>query len=282
MFPKIKPRHLLSLAVLLSGCTDGFLTLSVADAPVDNADKVFIEFTGVEVLDADNKTHEFAFDPPLQLNILSTNGSSSLLLDQVRLPAGDYQSITLKVSAGKTNLDSKVTLKVGGDQQIELPDGNVSLLTVSHAFSVERNKKVGLTADFDLRKSILEPQVDGEPFELQPSLSIISDDQAATLTGTASAALLSDASCSPAVYIYSGSNVTPDDVGGTPEPVASALVLKNSGGQYTAAFLNPGTYTASLTCEAADDDPVTNDPINFVQSKNFTVTAGKTATVNFQ
>ena len=275
MIPRLNLPRLLPLALLLGGCNDGTLTLSVADAPVDGATQVVIEFTGVDVVDAGGTTRSFTFNPPLRPNVLSTDGTASVLLDQGRLPVGDYQSITLKVSAA----DSKVTVTGEGDRGVELPDDNVPLLTQSYAFSVERNKNVALTVDFDLRKSVQNPSVDGDPFVLEPSLRIIADDQAATLTGTVDASLIGT-DCSPAVYVFSGSGATVDDVGSTHPPVASAIVVKSSR-QYTAAFLDAGTYTASLTCEASDDDPITDDPIDFVQSKNFTVTAGNTTTVNF-
>ena len=91
--------------------------------------------------------------------------------------------------------------------------------------------------------------------------------------------------CTPAVYVFSGSGVTPDDVDGiAPDTVTSARVeLNTTSGhyEYTAGFLAVGGYTVTFTCDAAADDPATNDTLDFAGTQNATVVAEQTTTVNF-
>ena len=277
------------LVILLSGCDKGTLTLSIADAPIDGATQVVVKFTGVDVLDTDGKTHSFTLSPVVAPNLLSTSGQSTLLLSKVTLPVGDYKSIKFQVSAGTTGQDSHINLNDGSVHALELLDRNASGLIVPVAFHVTRQQDTALTVDFDLRKSVLNPDAStADPsYLLKPAIRIVENDLEGALTGTASATLLSASDCSgtvqvAAVYVYSGSGVTPDDVGGTgAQPVTSAIIPASTL-RFTAAFLNPGTYTAWLTCEASRDDPIVDDGITFLQKQEFTVTAGETATITFQ
>ena len=281
--------HLPVLAFLLSGCDNGTLTLSVADAPIDDATQVVVQFSGVEVVDTDGNAHSFTLSPVVAPNLLSTTGQSTVLLNKATLPAGDYKSIKLQVNAGSTGQDSHINLLDGSVQALELLDANAAGLTVPVAFHVTRRQDIALTADLDLRKSVLKPDTTtSDPSYLfKPVVRIVENDLTGTLTGTASATLLNTSGCTgsvhiAAVYVYSGSNVTPDDVGGTgAQPVASAIIPANTL-SFTATFLDPATYTAWLTCQASQDDPAVNDDITFVQKHEFTVTAGGTATVTFQ
>ena len=74
-----------------------------------------------------------------------------------------------------------------------------------------------------------------------------------------------------------------DDVDANePEPVTTGLVEVNNDGDYVyeIGFVLAGDYTLGFTCEAANDDPETDDVINFT-TQNVTVTANGTVTVDF-
>jgi hypothetical protein len=276
--------------MLLAGCNNGTLTLSVGDAPIDRAASIVIKFTGVDVVETNDSAHSFTLDPPVSAELLSASGQEAklVLLNKVTLPAGEYKSITLKVSAGTAGVDSFInivsTASDSGTHPLTLLDSDVDLLTQSAVFRIERQHNIALTADFDLRRSVLKPKVSGDPYRLIPSVRIVHDDAVATVTGAVSSTFLTDAGCVPtdpvAVYVYKGTGVTPDDVGGTgTQPVSSAVVRQSA---YTASFLDPSTYTAFVTCQALDDDADNNDDIHFLTtSREFTVTAGETETANF-
>src|SRR5687767_9168603 len=91
---------MLPLAALLPACggddsNGGNLTLSVADAPVDDASRIVIAFTGVELKPQDGDLVNFVFSRPLDLLAL-TGGNSATLLAGVQVPPGAYSSVRLK------------------------------------------------------------------------------------------------------------------------------------------------------------------------------------------
>ena len=121
-------------------------------------------------------------------------------------------------------------------------------------------------------------------FQIQPVISLVSNDKSGSIKGTVKLKTLTSPSCSDsdpltanAVYLYEGSKVIPDDIGGTgAEPVSSALVkLNNATGkfEYSFGFIPFGKYTAAFTCEADLDDPSTDDAVNFSKTKNVHITS---------
>jgi hypothetical protein len=89
----------------------------------------------------------------------------------------------------------------------------------------------------------------------------------------------------PAVYVFEGSGVTPDDIDGiAPDPVTTASVKLDSNDgmyKYMAAFLEAGSYTIAFTCDAAADDPIVDNTLTFSGTTTVTVTANNTMTHNF-
>ena len=71
--------------------TSGKLTVAVTDAPVDNAAKVVVEFTGVSVKPVDGEVVEFLFETPASIDLLSLQGSvSEDLITDAELTTGNY------------------------------------------------------------------------------------------------------------------------------------------------------------------------------------------------
>ena len=99
----------LAIAAALSGCgggggggsaSTGTLSLSITDAPVDEADAVIVEFTGVEIKPSGGSSISFDFDTPQQIDLLAlTGGTAEILLNGETLAAGDYEWLRLKVNA---------------------------------------------------------------------------------------------------------------------------------------------------------------------------------------
>jgi len=279
-----------ALLAALAGCSDdsgtGKLTLGVTDAPVDNATAVVVQFTGVEVKPADGSAHSFDFTAPRQIDLLALTGTDSeLLLDEVEVPSGRYNWVRLKVDANEDGItDSYIDLTDGSRHELEIPSGDETGLKLLSGFVVPNGGAASFTLDFDLRKSVHEPMDAGDSFKLRPTLRIVDNARAGAIGGTVDAALVVTG-CSPAVYVFSGSGVTPDDVDAiAPEPLTTALVELNvASGQYeyTAGFLPEGAYTVTFTCNAAADNPETSDTLTFTGTQNATVVADQTTTVNF-
>jgi hypothetical protein len=276
---------MLGLAACNSTDDSGTLTLGVTDAPVDNANRVVVEFTGVTLKPSAGNEIAFDFDEPRQIDLLALQGGETdLLLDEVSLAAGNYNWIRLTVNAGMNASDSFIELEDGSVHALFIPSGNQTGLKLVQGFTVPANGSADFTIDFDLRKSVVDPQSVGTPYILKPALRLLDNTEVGAIAGTVDNAIASAADCSPAVYVYEGSDVTPDDVGSSVEPVASALVnMSDATGEfeYTVAFLLAGDYTAALTCDADADAADTDDDITFEAQQNATVEVNQVTTVDF-
>lgn len=314
----MKPINRLSIAtvvifvVMLSACGgsggssgstngSGALTVRMTDGPVDTAFHVYIQLHGLEIQSASGEltTLNYCQDPsdptqtvlsttacttPVaskQLDLLAlTGGLSDFLLDKFTLPAGHYVWIRLLVDTGGS-LDSYV-VDATGSHELTIPSGDETGLKLNRGFDVAADGDADFTLDFDLRKSL---HVTGTgDYLLRPTVRMVDSIDVGRVAGTVSPSLIT-AGCTPAVYVFEGSNVTPQDISGSPsDPVSTATVkLDNGTGQYqyTAAFLEPGDYTVAFTCQAAQDDPTKNDGIAFSGTANVTVTADTVTVQNF-
>ena len=279
-------------ALLLAACggrdepATGYLSLAVTDAPVDQASRVVVEFTGVEVKPSGGEAISFDFATPRRIDLLALQGGGSeTILDGVLVPAGAYNWARLKVNAQEDAiLDSFIELTTGGQHELEVPSGAETGLKLVSGFVVPAGGAADYTIDFDLRKSVHEPMDAADSYKLRPTLRIVDNAQVGLIAGTVAAALIPDG-CTPAVYVFTGAGMTPDDVDGVAlEPVTTATVAMNTGTgayQYRAAFLTAGNYTAAFTCGAAADDPATDNALTFAPVHNASVIAGQTTTLDF-
>lgn len=277
-----------SLAIAGCGSDDdggtGTMSLDVTDAPVDNATAVTVEFTGVEVKPAEGRSEVFDFDSARSIDLLALQGSDSdsLLADEP-LPAGEYNFIKLKVNAAQGQMDSTISLDDGNTHSLFVPSGGQDGLKLVQGFTVPVNGSVDFTVDFDLRKSVSDPESGQVDYILRPALRLVDNTEVGHIAGTVDSATASDSACSPAVYAYEGSDVTPDDVGSSTEPVTTSQVSDDGSGtfEYELGFLVAGDYTVALTCDADADEADTDDNISFEGSQNATVEADQTTTVDF-
>ena len=249
----------------------GDFTLNVTDSQIDDATAVVVEFTGVTLKPADGSAIEFEFDPPKSIDLLALAGMMSQpLLDDVEIVAGQYNWIRLQVNAEFDSvMDSYLTQTGGAQIELRVPSGSQSGLKINRPFTVAAGTtdlSVGdedtYTIDFDLRKSIVDPG--GQPgFFLKPVLRLVQNIMTGSVAGEIDIALLTDASCvdgdpatNNAVYLYTGSMITPDDVGSATEPVATSLVELDVGSgeyRYELGYIAEGTYTIAFTCQAELD-----------------------------
>jgi hypothetical protein len=297
LFPKIFMMTFLGgIIAIASSCGGGdddddddssasTLTLSVSDAPIDDATSVVVEFTGIELKPEDGDAFENIFTAPRQIDLLSLQGGESeTLLDEVEVPAGAYNFVRLMVNAGRTASDSYVDLEDGSRHALFIPSGDQRGLMLIGGFDVPEGGNADFVIDFDLRKSVHNPQGQDGVYILRPVLRLIDRTEAGEITGTVSNSLAAATDdCTPAVYVYAGQNAVTSDEGSANPPLTTALVQLGSNGsyEYTAAFLPAGSYTVAFTCDAAADDPEASDQITFQQTSNVTVGAEEEITLNF-
>jgi hypothetical protein len=271
-----------------AGAGSGTLSLAVADTPVDSATSVVVAFTGVQLQGPSGSPTEFDFTATKQIDLMATSqGNSAVLLDGVTVPAGDYQWIRLLLDVNQ----STIGLDNGSVHALTIPSGSNTGLKLVSGFTVAAGGQADFTIDFNLRQAVTLANGGSGTYLLKPALRLVDNQAVGKIAGTVSHTLtigsttVASADCGPAVYIYSGANVTPVDINpaSSIQPISTAtLSLNNATGDYdyAAAFLAPGDYTLAVTC-ATGDDPDVVDPLVFTAGKNATVSTNATSTVDF-
>ena len=280
----------------------GSMSLSITDAPIDDASSVVVQFSEVQVRGAESSQNlNFTFDPPKSIDLLTLQGTSTeVLFTDVEVPAGVYDEIRLIINAEEGTEDTYIVLVEGGEQHdMTVPSGSQSGLKVKGPLTVTANATASFTIDFDVRKSIVksgnENSKNGVKYHLKPVLRIVDNSEVGNVSGTIDATLLPQAAgCSDddvmtgnAVYIYEGLGVIPDDIDldeATVEPVVTTLVEYDSVSDtynYELAFLTEGDYTVSFTCNADAENVEEDDDLMFKGSQNASVIAGQTTTADF-
>lgn len=280
----IKFLALVALTLSAAACT-GSVNLDVTDAPVDKASKVVVQFSGARFQPDGADAFTVNFSSPITVDLLSLReGNTASLISDKKMRDGSYDSITLMVNASGDGSDSYVTLTDSPDTKIPLVLSGSDGLTITGGFSVDRDATQNYVIDFDLRKSIRDPNDGTATYQLNPSLRLVNADNSGSIAGTVTGA---DATgCAPAVYIYQGSNATVGEEGSSNPPYTSALIRLNTSTSpstytYKAAFLPPGNYTLATTC-AADNDTVDADGQIVLGNKvSLTVTSGTQTTKDF-
>jgi len=299
----------------------GMLKIGVTDSPVDAADAVVVQFTGVELKPVNGQAFSRDFSSPKTIDLLTLQGTNrAMLLDGESVPAGDYEWMRLKVNADPNVVDSYIT--VGGAQcEMRIPSGDETGLKMIRGFTVGVGTTTDFTIDFNLRQSIVRPpgqqamteSCGGQAYMLKPVLRVVDNLQVGTLTGTVDPTLVST-QCTDAstvaqvapgnVYLF-GPYATgttppvPDDVDANDadglDPLASAMVKVDGSGNntYTIGFVPAGNYVLAYTCspdqpdvdaDAADTPTGADEVVTFTPATgvpDVVVTANQTTTQNF-
>ncbi|MCK5661965.1 MAG: DUF4382 domain-containing protein [Thiotrichaceae bacterium] len=297
--------------LLLAACSDSsndneglstaLLSLNITDAPVDEAEKVVIEFTSVTLLpnEGDEIVFTFEDESKMSIDLLALQGvDSQPLLENVEIPAGSYNQIRLGVNAEYDDvMDSYITID-GVQYELRVPSGSQTGLKLNTPFTVAEgtegmtvaDENAVYTIDFDLRKSITDPV--GQPgYILKPVLRLIQNSNTGSISGTVDPTLLTTLNCSDtdpvtgnAVYVFEGNGVKPDDftsedVDDTDiDPVTTSLLNYDDITEvysYEVGFLSEGSYTVAFTCAADQDDEFNNDDVFFDAVGSVDVIAGE-------
>ena len=243
----------------------GQLTLRIGDAPVDGATEVIVVFTGV-VLHGPGGTQRIEFTEPREIDLLAyQNGATVDLLDGVEVEAGEYQWMRLELIAEENRNDGSYILFESGEQYpLYVPSGAQSGLKLNRPFTVAAGGITRLVADFDLRKSIIEPPGLSPNYVLKPVLRLMDELQVGSISGAVDLAALAAAQlgegagpgdCSGGVYLFSGANAAPDDADGDAVDGADPVVYQplafdglEAVVPYEIAFVEAGDYTVAATC----------------------------------
>ena len=159
----------------------GTLKLGLTDGPVDAADAVVVQFTGVELKPVNGAAFSVDFAPKT-IDVLGLQGTNrAMLLDGEKVPAGDYEWMRLKVNADPNVAgDSHITVN-GAQCEMRIPSGDETGLKLIRGFTVGVGTITDFTIDFDLRKSVIRPpgqsgmteECDGQVYMLKPVMRVV-------------------------------------------------------------------------------------------------------------
>jgi hypothetical protein len=267
------------------GALKSSFTLSLTDAPIDDAAAVEMQFIEVRLRRSDGTWVNFPFDQPKTINLLKLQGmlTSDLLVD-IPLGVGHYDEIRLLVDDAP--MASHVELLDGSFAELDIPGGRTAGLQIKGDFMIFKTRPTSLVVDFDLRQSVKRKGKSGK-YMFKPKLRIADKANAGHLLGNVTPELLSSTTaCSDnnvdtfnAVYVYEGHDVIPDDInqssGTDVNPITTTVIKydpKRLIYKYEAAFLPEGAYTIAITCNSnLDDLDSGNDDLRFFGIRNVSV-----------
>lgn len=186
-------------AFLVSSCqkdtqeTKGTLHLSLTDAPIDEYDitGVFITIIGLEYNQGD-EWHVFEeFEAPQTFNLLDLTEGVSAPLGIFELEPGTYNQIRFMLDAPEMGQGDQVNpgcyLEFGGDpentQPLFVPSGSQTGFKAVGEFIIPEAGDLYVTADFDVRKSVVAAGNSGK-FILKPTIRLVVEDRSGNIDGT--------------------------------------------------------------------------------------------------
>ncbi len=279
-------------SLLLGACdnggssSQGSINIAITDAPVDEADAVWITFDGVTIKPEQGDAQSYVIEPPQKLNLMSLSGNNSTVLLNEPIAAGRYSWIRLSIDDAE-NSTYLIEENSGGTFPLRIPSGNQTGLKLNRSFTVDADGITAFTIDFDLRKSVHKTGKPGnEKYMMRPTLRIVETSQAGSISGNIDPSLVTEG-CYPGVYVFNEGDPV-DDMDGIDDPVVALTISMNDEGayNYTAGFLPAGDYTVAYTCEAnldnaPDGDNDNDENINFTQQASVTVSTGINSEYNF-
>ncbi len=281
---------------LLPADGPGFLSLAVSDSPVQSARKVCVAFDSIEVKRVGDAPITFDFPTVENINLLDYQGANAApLLTREELSAGFYEWVRLGVNAmrggnggvGDTGDDcvgdeSYIVMDDGMAYNLFVPSGEQAGLRLVAGFTVPANGSIDATAEWDLVKAVTAPPGLSPDVILRPTIRLVNNVEAGTLSGVVSNELVEAAECEPSVFLFND-GITPnpieDEVEDELDPVATAIVQQqtNNDGStsyfYEIGFLLADDYEAAFTCDGATFAPE--------EGKDASITARQTTTVDF-
>jgi hypothetical protein len=287
-------------------------SLGLSDAPVDEAEAVYIELDSIKLTNTDQSQgkQETVIETftdtsgleveTVQVNLLDYQGSSQIkIVDEaqnIELVNGTYEMELTVVDAGSyVLLDNDAT-----EHAIKVPSSRLRLgeFTVNDE-AVQVNDLPAYTIEFDLRQSlVLRGNINNNNgFIIKPhGVRIVS--LSGSIEGSVSSTFTNLGECT--VYLY-GADVTeygdvfdindesfvaPEQVITASAPLAATMVTVE--GTYSIGFVEAGNYQIALTCGTDIDDNIQFDELTIPSAADITpdvtlteVISAQVTTINF-
>ncbi|KKO44719.1 hypothetical protein WG68_14340 [Arsukibacterium ikkense] len=278
-------------------------SLGVSDAPVTEAAAVVVCFSGIQLVGNNQPPQSFTLGSgnfTAETNDLCRNAAGNVIpntrgIDLLQLQGATAEALITNAtvapgSYGQLRLDiaegSYLERLDGSRHRIQVPSNQLRL----NGPVLSGGGNFSYTLEFDLRKALVDPVGIPGYFVKPTGLRLVDNSEIGHLEGLVAEGFLLDNQCTvnpaderaavAAVYMYEGADLPLaelSDNGGTNtyQPYASTAVFFNNDAteyQYAIGFVDAGSYTVAITCEA-NDDPENPDDISFIKAENVTIEA---------
>lgn len=230
---------------------NGKISLNVTDAPIDEegVTGVYVTFTGVAYQKDGGAWETFeGFEGPVTINLLELQNGKTTLLGDFNAGAGNYTGIRFQLDAETEGSASStagcyITYEDGTKEPLFVPSGAQTGYKVIADFTVPVSGTVGVTTDFDLRKSVVKAGASGK-FLLKPTIRAVVDSESGEIKGNISNTVDQK---NYVVFAYAEGTYTEEEATAAssespnfPNAITSTAVEAN--GDYVLAFLEPQAY----------------------------------------
>lgn len=244
------------IAVIVFSCNDyekmnGVVNLSLTDAPIDaeNVKSVVINVIGIQYQKEGNQWQSFeGFEGPQSIDLLKLTEGKSILLGEFSVGPGKYNGLRFMLDApsygtSASNPGCYIEYQDNSKEALFMPSGGQTGYKSIGSFTVPSNGTVEVTADFDVRKSVVEAGTSGT-FILKPTVRIVVNNQAGTINGKVNGIAEGE---NLTVFAYEN-NAYSEAEAAEPEeeqprfPNAVSSANVDGDGTFVLPFLAPGIY----------------------------------------
>ena len=266
---------------LFLGCSfasdgSGTIKLNLTDAPIVDAkhvEGVFITITSVEYNLNGAWIEDPGFSGPQKFNLLELTGGTVEPLSNTAIGAGEVTQIRFMLDAQekgasqKANPGNYILIDRDGEAdgiddndvkyELFVPSGSQTGYKATGNFTIPKNGEVEITADFDVRKSVVKKGALDE-YILKPTIRLVVNNQAGTIAGNFTTNQSYNAYT---IFAYaSGSYADSEAPSGTEDPetfipfgnAISSAVVDLTTGRYVLPFLSAGMYDLVIAGVADD------------------------------
>jgi len=226
---------------LISGCggssdsdtsvSTGTAIMNITDAPVDdkNVLGVYVAFDEVHYKPASSEWVVEELNETRVINLLDLQDGNSTLISQTELPTGRINQVRFVINEAETFIELK---NEDDNVSLTVPSGEEKVVG---GFVVPAGGDVNITADFDVRKSLV---LHNGVYSLKPTIKIVDNSQVGEVSGT-----VDNIDENTTVIIYAYANETWDETQESANNFANAATSSDAtDGNYTLAWLAAGTY----------------------------------------
>jgi hypothetical protein len=265
-----------AVLALLAGCEGDVTVDMTTELPADpNITQVQARIRGLEFTGGGGtETLEFTDPQPLDFMDYADDDNTFRLFTSEELPEGSYTGVRLLFEDDQDEDEAFVVVSGtdGGTFPMNLVAGESA--SISFEFEDNDSQSEAFTLMLDLRQS-LSFNDDTNEYTFTPALRAVRTEDIGSIQGTLAVTCpAGDSLVTGAVYLFQGENITPDDLDGVGvEPFATSPVFTNN--FYSLRVLPEGNYTMAVTCIGNDDDPATDEDLEFRNVVNVELDAGE-------